>query len=162
MRDCGTRSEVTTVGNILTAAVTPQPLLTFYDDATGERTELSGVTLANWTAKTGNLLVDGCALGTGDTALVLLPPHWQSAAVLLGGWSAGLRVVGDGAASVAFLTEATPVPAADRFLLGLHPLGLPLREVPAGFADYAAEVRGYGDRFTPVAGPQDAATATST
>ena len=38
-----------------------RPLLTFYDDATGERTELSGATLANWVAKTANLLVDGSA-----------------------------------------------------------------------------------------------------
>jgi len=32
------------------------PLMTFYDDATGERTELSGATLANWVSKTANLL----------------------------------------------------------------------------------------------------------
>src|SRR5262252_11197289 len=69
-----------------------RPLLTYYDDATGERTELSGATLANWVAKTANLLVDGLGLGTGDVAAVALPPHWQTAAVLLGCWSAGLAV----------------------------------------------------------------------
>src|SRR5688572_3007266 len=37
-------------------AVDPtRPLLTWYDDATGERTELSGATLDNWVAKTANL-----------------------------------------------------------------------------------------------------------
>ena len=45
-----------------------RPLLTWYDDATGERTELSGATLANWVAKTANLLVDGLGLGPGDRA----------------------------------------------------------------------------------------------
>ena len=40
------------------AADPARPLLTWYDDATGERTELSGATLANWVAKTANLLVD--------------------------------------------------------------------------------------------------------
>ncbi|COV98637.1 TIGR03089 family protein [Mycobacterium tuberculosis] len=30
------------------------PRITYYDDATGERIELSAVTLANWAAKTGN------------------------------------------------------------------------------------------------------------
>lgn len=72
-----------------------RPLLTWYDDATGERTELSGATLANWVAKTANLLVDELALGPGSTAGVLLPPHWQTAAVLLGCWSAGLTVAGE-------------------------------------------------------------------
>ena len=31
------------------------------------------------------LLHEGCRLGPGDRAAVLLPPHWQTAAVLLGG-----------------------------------------------------------------------------
>src|SRR5262245_25078722 len=80
-----------------------RPLVTYYDDASGERTELSGATLANWVAKTANLLVDGLGLGAradgrsassraGDVAAVFLPPHWQTAAVLLGCWSAGLSV----------------------------------------------------------------------
>src|SRR6266545_3289259 len=84
-----------TVAGALAAAVAvdpTRPLLTYYDDATGERTELSGATLDNWAAKTANLLVDGCGLTAGDRAAVLLPPHWQSAAVLLGCWSAGLVV----------------------------------------------------------------------
>ncbi|COV98655.1 TIGR03089 family protein [Mycobacterium tuberculosis] len=37
------------------------PRITYYDDATGERIELSAVTLANWAAKTGNLLRDELA-----------------------------------------------------------------------------------------------------
>src|SRR5690242_9626951 len=69
-----------------------RPLVTYYDDATGERTELSGATLANWVAKTANMLVDGLGLGTGDRAALALPPRWQTAAVLLGCWSAGLAV----------------------------------------------------------------------
>ena len=35
-----------------------RPLVTFYDDATGERTELSVTTYANWVAKVASLLVD--------------------------------------------------------------------------------------------------------
>ncbi len=69
-----------------------RPLYTLYDDAVGERTELSGRSLANWVNKTANLLVDGCGLGVGDVAAVRLPAHWQTAAVLLGCWSAGLLV----------------------------------------------------------------------
>ena len=84
-----------TVDSFFRAVVTAdpsRPLLTYYDDGTGERTELSGATLDNWVAKTANLLVDGCGLGPGDRAAVLLPPHWQTAAVLLGCWSAGLSL----------------------------------------------------------------------
>jgi uncharacterized protein (TIGR03089 family) len=140
-----------------------RPLLTWYDDATGERTELSGATLANWVAKTANLLVDELALGPGDTAAVLLPPHWQSAAVLLGCWSAGLTVTGPsvtgptetaqpGEVDVLFaatdrLAEADAWSAGDRYALALHPFALPLREVPPGFSDYVTEVRAHGDHF---------------
>ena len=56
-----------TIGDLFAAAVAAdptRPLLTYYDDATGERTELSGTSLANWVAKTANLLVDRCGLGT--------------------------------------------------------------------------------------------------
>ena len=35
-----------------------RPLVTFYDDATGERTELSVTTYANWVAKVASLLVE--------------------------------------------------------------------------------------------------------
>ncbi|MFD0393659.1 TIGR03089 family protein [Streptomyces nogalater] len=38
------------------AADPGRPLVTFYDDATGERVELSVATFANWVAKTANLL----------------------------------------------------------------------------------------------------------
>ena len=152
------------VRELFTGAVTAdptRPLLTYYDDATGERTELSGATLTNWVAKTANLLVDGAGLGPGDRALVLLPPHWQTAAVLIGCWSAGLSVILAGppgaTADVAFVAadRAGEVTVGDRYALGLHPFGLPLREVPAGYADYSVEVRGHGDRFVPAAPARD-------
>jgi hypothetical protein len=175
----------------LVAGDPARPLFTYYDDATGERTELSAVTLGNWIAKTANLLVDGCGLGPGDRVAVLLPPHWQTAAVLLGAWSAGLSVAlpgtaadsppgsppavdsppgsppavdspptpGTGVADVVFAALdrlAAAPPAGDRFALGLAPMGLPLRDVPAGWLDYVAEARGHGDQFR-AAPPPDAA-----
>ncbi|MCM0677102.1 TIGR03089 family protein [Micromonospora phytophila] len=134
-----------------------RPLLTWYDDATGERTELSGATLANWVAKTANLLADEVALGPGDTAALLLPPHWQTAAVLLGCWSAGLVVAdtpGDVDvlfAAAARVAEADAWSAGERYVLALDPFALPMRQVPPGFADYVSEVRAHGDHFTPYA-----------
>ncbi|RKN43362.1 TIGR03089 family protein [Micromonospora endolithica] len=140
-----------------TAADPTRPLLTWYDDATGERTELSGATLTNWVSKTANLLVDELGLGSGGTAGVLLPPHWQTAAVLLGCWSAGLTVAeAPGDVDVLFaavdrLPDAEKWSAGDRYALALDPFALPLRHVPAGFADYVLEVRAHGDHFTPYA-----------
>ncbi|HEX6968057.1 MAG TPA: TIGR03089 family protein [Micromonosporaceae bacterium] len=156
------------IAQCFTAAIArdpTRPLLTFYDDATGERTELSGATLDNWVAKTANLLIDAAGTAPGDTAAVLLPPHWQTAAVLLGCWSAQLAVTVDAPQPVDVLfvaadriDEASAWPAGERYVLGLAPLAAPLREVPAGFADYVAEVRAHGDHFAPYpgAGPQDA------
>jgi uncharacterized protein (TIGR03089 family) len=146
------------------AAEPARPLLTWYDDGTGERIELSGATLDNWVAKTANLVVDGCGLGLGDRATAPLPPHWQTAAVLLGCWAAGLAVADTPVpADVLFATVGTAADdaplAGDRFALGLAPLGAPLAEVPAGFLDYVAEVRVHGDRFDPYRriGPDDPA-----
>lgn len=149
---------MTTVGSRFAAVVAgdpTRPLLTWYDDGTGERTELSGATLANWVAKTANLFVDGLGLGAGDTAVALLPPHWQTAAVLLGAWSAGLDVAfSAGPGDVGFATpdRAGELTQPERYLVGLHPFGLPLRDIPAGYLDYTVEVRGYGDRFGAPAG----------
>jgi uncharacterized protein (TIGR03089 family) len=161
----------TTIPLALAAAVRRDPatpLLTWYDDASGDRTELSGATLDNWVAKTANMLVDGVGLSAGDTVAVFLPPHWQTAAVVLGASAAGLACVlgGEPAPADVLFTSADRVPEAaawsapDRYVTGLLPFAMPLREVPAGFADFPAEVRNYGDHFRgqPVA-PGDQALA---
>jgi len=69
-----------------------QPLLTAYDEATGERTELSVTTYANWVSKTANLLTDELGLEAGDTVLLDLPAHWLVPVFLGAAWSAGLAV----------------------------------------------------------------------
>ncbi|MGX6601934.1 TIGR03089 family protein [Micromonosporaceae bacterium Da 78-11] len=142
------------------------PLLTWYDDATGDRTELSGATLDNWVSKTANLLIDGVGLGQDDSVAVLLPPHWQSAAIILGASAAGLAVDlgGDPFPVEAIFTEPERVAAAaawstgDRYVTGLLPMAMPLRELPAGYVDYVTEVRNYGDHFRgPTVGDDDRA-----
>src|SRR5262252_5702367 len=96
----------------MTAADATRPLITYYDDATGERLDLSGATLGNWVAKTANLLVDGHGLGPGDVAAVVLPPHWLTAAVQLGCWSAGLAI-GPDPGAVGFARSADGIEADD-------------------------------------------------
>ena len=54
--------------------------------------------LANWAAKTGNLLRDELGAGPASRVAVLLPAHWQTAAVLFGIWWIGAEVVLDGPA----------------------------------------------------------------
>jgi uncharacterized protein (TIGR03089 family) len=134
---------------MMTAADATKPLITYYDDATGERLDLSGATLANWVAKTANLLVDGHGLGPGDIVAVDLPPHWLTAAVVLGCWSAGVAI-SPTEGEVGFATAALDVAAADIYAVSLAPLGAPFRPGPPdGSSDYAVSVRAYGDQFTP-------------
>ncbi|MFC0534015.1 TIGR03089 family protein [Phytohabitans kaempferiae] len=160
-----------------------RPLLTYCDDATGERTDLTAVELGGWAARTAGLLRDDCGLVAGDRAAVLLPPHWQTAAVLLGAWSLGVTVSYRSWA-VAGLPSARPgedepydalfvstarlgswlesVPEArHRFAHGLGPGAATLDEVPDGYRDYVAAA-GYhpGDvpapqavRYTDAASP---------
>jgi uncharacterized protein (TIGR03089 family) len=66
-----------------------RPLLTYYDDVTGARTELSYATLDNWAAKTANLLIEEFDVGPGDTIGLALDGHWTAAAILLACWRIG-------------------------------------------------------------------------
>jgi len=134
------------------------PRITHYDDATGERIELSTVTLANWAAKTANLLRDELGAGPGTRVAVLLPAHWQTAAVFLGVWWIGAEVVlsggpaTSGTADVALCTsdrldEADDAVAGGEVaVLSLDPFGKPVADLPIGVTDYATAVRVHGDQ----------------
>ncbi len=145
-----------------------RPMLTFYDDRTGERTELSATTLDNWVAKTANLLTDSLGVTPGDRVGIDLPAHWQTVAVLLAAWTCGLEVVlpdgsgsttgsrGPGDLAVAFVAEpdahaAGPAwvapDAGDLVVLSLRPFGGTLTTPIPGAVDYAGEVAAHGDRF---------------
>lgn len=128
-----------------------RPLLTHYDDAAGTRIELSVATVANWAAKTANWLVDEFDVEPGDAVAVLLPAHWQTAAVLLGAWWCGADVTREtSGARVAFVTPEATGPAGTTAVVALDPLGRGLAEPPpSGSFDYLAEVRLCGDTFSP-------------
>ncbi|GHF74494.1 acyl-CoA synthetase [Streptomyces mashuensis] len=140
------------------AADPARPLVTFYDDATGERVELSVATFANWVAKTANLLQDDLAAAPGDRLALLLPAHWQTAVWLVacssvgvladvGGDPAGADLVVSGPGTL----EEARACTGERVALALRPLGGRFPQPPAGFADYAVEVPSQGDRFAPYA-----------
>lgn len=132
------------------------PRITYYDDATGERIELSTATLANWAAKTANLLRDELGAGPGSRVTVLLPAHWQTAAVLFGIWWIGAEVVlaGDDAdlalCTVDRLSDADDaVGMGEIAVLSLDPFGKPVPDLAIGLTDYATAVRVHGDQISP-------------
>ncbi|WP_441962153.1 TIGR03089 family protein [Mycolicibacterium houstonense] len=149
----------------LLAADPAGPRITYYDDATGERIELSTVTMANWAAKTANLLRDELGAGPGSRVAVLLPAHWQTAAVLFGIWWIGAEVVlgggSDNSADLALCTRERLDEADDAVaggevaVLSLDPFGKPAADLPIGVTDYATAVRVHGDQIVPerVPGP---------
>jgi uncharacterized protein (TIGR03089 family) len=129
------------------------PRITYYDDATGERIELSAVTLANWAAKTGNLLRDELGAGPGSRVAVLLPAHWQTAAALFGVWRIGAQaLIGGTDADVALctvdrLSDADATGAGEVAVLSLDAFGRPAPDLPIGVTDYATAVRVHGDQI---------------
>ncbi|MEV4900752.1 TIGR03089 family protein [Citricoccus sp. NPDC055426] len=78
-------------------AASPRPAVVDYA-AGGQRVELSGRVLANWGAKTANLL-EAEGHGPDATVLVDLPLDWMSLAALLGLARAGVAVVFAGPAT---------------------------------------------------------------
>ena len=133
-----------------------RPLITFYDDATGERVELSVTTYANWVAKASGLLTDVADLERGMALRIELPPHWLSPVFLGAAWTVGLRVTtADTADAVvcgpdrleAWAPRAGSVPV---LACSLRPLGVRFaEELPAGVLDVGVEIWSQPDGFTP-------------
>jgi uncharacterized protein (TIGR03089 family) len=157
-------------GSLLDAALADdpgRPFVTYYDDSTGERVELSVTTLANWVAKTGNLLVDGLGVQPGDELRLDLPRHWQLPVWAVAAWTVGVVVDLDGTSRECRVAvcgpegiDAATAVAEDVVALSLRPLGAPFPAgtLPPGVLDYGREVGGYGDRYAgPVAGPETVA-----
>ncbi|MFE0749858.1 TIGR03089 family protein [Gordonia sp. NPDC058843] len=148
-------NEPKTITDAVFAAVADhsRPLLTFYDDSTGERTELSGATLGNWAAKTANYLVDEIGVVAGDVVAVDLPEHWQTAGILLGALWAGAEVHFDTTddAMVLFTSRdrLDGHPDVEEVVVAsLDPFALPLRDLPPGVGDYGSVVRVHGDQYS--------------
>jgi uncharacterized protein (TIGR03089 family) len=139
-----------------TGPAAAQPLLTYYDDATGERIELSAITAANWAAKAANLLRDECDVEPGGRVALLLPAHWQTATVLLAAWWCGAEVVTDPTTADWVLCDADRIdlalaaePAGGVVALSLDAFGKGVPGLPDGVLDFATEVRLHGDEFNP-------------
>lgn len=148
-----------------------RPLVTFYDHATGERTELSVVTYANWVAKTASLLAEELDLERGGTVRLDLPTHWLGPVLLGAAWTVGLVVTEADDADLVCCGPATVerwgAEADERVVLAtaLHPLGLRFADpLPVGVHDLGVEVWSQPDSFAAYdpPGPDDPATTTMT
>ncbi|WP_208006895.1 TIGR03089 family protein [Aeromicrobium phragmitis] len=119
--------------------LTPQPLVTFYDLATGERVELSGITLGNWVAKTTNFLTEDLEVDPGTRLRIGVPPHWLRPVWLVAAWTARC-VVADEDADVGLSGPDLHADEPIRLAASLRPLGGRFAEAPTGFTDIGAVV----------------------
>jgi uncharacterized protein (TIGR03089 family) len=102
------------------------------------------------------LLRDELGAGAGSRVAVLLPAHWQTAAVLFGIWWIGAEAVLDGSEADVALCTLDRLDDADAAagmgevaVLSLDPFGKPVPDLPVGLTDYATSVRVHGDQIVP-------------
>jgi uncharacterized protein (TIGR03089 family) len=148
------------------AADPGRPLVTFYDERTAERAELSAASTANWVAKTYFLLTDEVGVEAGDLAVVRLPMHYLRLVVLLGAWFAGMTLATEAGPGVraAFAHRETDLidlgQSDEVFAVALQPWGQGYpADPPDGSTDFVAAVRPQPDRFAQVRALADADVA---
>jgi uncharacterized protein (TIGR03089 family) len=144
---------VTTFPDLLArrlAADPGEPFVTFYDDESGERTELSVKTYANWVSKTANLYADELMLDPGDHVRIDLPPHWLGTVFVGAAWCCGLEIAAD--ADVAVVgPDGLDVEARTVLACSLRPFATRFAEpLPAGVLDHGTLWAGQSDVFSPV------------
>lgn len=149
------------------ATAPARPFVTYYDERSGERSELSAKSLGNWVAKTHFLLSSELGLGVGDAAYVDLTAHWISMPILLGCWTAGLEIATDASrATVAFVmprrddAEIPAVPDVYAVAAEAAARGFAGTSAPAGAVDYVTAIRPQNDVWSavyPPATPDDPA-----
>lgn len=144
------------------------PLVTFYDEASGERQELSTTTYANWVAKASGLLVDEHGLERGDSIRIDLPAHWLAAVFLGAAWNTGLVVTDSESPDAVVCGPETLSAWADgagkrpTLACSLLPFGVRFADpLPQGVHDVGIEVWGQPDAFTPLDPPASDDAATS-
>lgn len=140
------------------APASPQPLITFYDLATGERVELSGITLGNWVAKATNYLTEELEVEAGARLRLGLPAHWLRPVWALAAWTAG-AVVTDRPADIAVVGPDLDADEPIRLAASLRPLGARFADRPEGFTDIAEVVPPQPDLLLTIdsPGPEDLA-----
>ena len=128
----------------------PSPIVTWLSDI--GRIELSAITFNNAISKASNFLVDGLELEEDATVSISLGNHWQSPVWLGVALATGLTIVENDPA-ITFGTNAAALTwqgSPDEFVVvSRDPFGMPEKDIPAGFINGSAEVRNFGDFFSP-------------
>ena len=128
----------------------PSPIVTWLSDI--GRIELSAITFNNAISKASNFLVDGLELEEDATVSISLGNHWQSPVWSGVALATGLTIV-DNDPAITFGTNAaaqTWQGSPDEFVVvSRDPFGMPEKDIPAGFINGSAEVRNFGDFFSP-------------
>ena len=128
----------------------PAPIVTWVSDV--GRIELSAITFNNAISKASNFLVDGLEIEEDATVSVSLGNHWQSPVWLGTALTTGLTIGGHDSAisfgdkSQAQIWQGSP---EEFVVVSRDPFGIPDKEIPAGFVNGSAEVRNFGDYFSP-------------
>jgi uncharacterized protein (TIGR03089 family) len=112
-------------------------LITYYDDATGERVGLSASEVGGWSAATSALLVSQCGQRAGCQAAVLMPPHWQTAVILLGCWATGVEVSFRGWSTAGLTPAGEPL---DVSFVAQQRVGSWLDDVPSAAYQFAVRL----------------------
>lgn len=136
------------------AADPVSPRLTVYDETDEFRLDFSAVTLDNWAAKVGNMMLEEFDLTSGATIRLNLPVSWQAVVVVLGALAAKVNVdFEDKPAEVLFATMDSDLGdfGGDVCIVTKDPFGRGVVEtgglIPDSAVDFGPTVRFYGDTF---------------
>ena len=127
----------------------PAPIVTWLSSV--GRIELSTVTFANAVSKAGNFLVEGLELEESSKLNVNLGNHWQSPVWLATSLCVGIELNDQAPILVSHSDAITRwTGAIDQLIVvSRDPFGMPEKDLPAGYINGSAEVRNFGDHFSP-------------
>jgi uncharacterized protein (TIGR03089 family) len=127
----------------------PAPFVTWLSPV--GRIELSTVTFANAVSKAGNFLVDGLELELSSKLKVVLGNHWQSPVWLATSLCVGIELNDQAPILIAHSDAITSWTGAidELIVVSRDPFGMPEKDLPAGYINGSAEVRNFGDYFSP-------------
>ena len=128
----------------------PSPIVTWLSDI--GRIELSAVTFNNAISKASNFLIDGLELEDDATVNVSLGNHWQAPVWFGTALATGLTIT-DQEPAITFGIKSQALswqgPSEEFVIVSQDPFGKPDKEIPEGFINGSAEVRNFGDYFSP-------------
>ncbi len=130
------------------------PWVTYYDEDSGGRIELSATTLDNWVAKGSGLLAEEYDINADSVVLVNTGRHWLTHVWTWSVWSLGAAVALPGAedeAELLVVAQGRPLASnrhyeAPTLVCGTDLFALPLgAATPSGAVDVMADIAGYPD-----------------